>query len=570
MSQPTHTVSVLSPDDLEQIQQIGSIREEQIHITGGKKIDYNDLKSQIESDLTPPNVTLTPSNTTANLQVGDSNVVTIPIANNSTGGLLTALDKSKLDTVEAYAKDDQTPAEIKTALESLTGNNRLDASAIKNLNTLSGGDGLSAYQIAVNNGFFGTEEEWLESLVGPQGTPGQDGANGLSGLQGPAGPQGDPGQNGADGLPGPAGAQGPQGDPGPPGPQGNPGQNGLPGPPGQDGIGVPSGGTMGQILTKKSNIDYDTTWVAPSAADIQLQSDYAETSNLEVSFIANKPAIDVSLSLITTIINVARFKINLLHAPLDVTISSATLDGFSTSGYSINLTSDDLLITLPDNGSAGLLFIIFNLSNGATVTKELNISGLRTFQPDWNGGVGNVNTIKNIPAVLNQITTAGSGEIITAVERNKLNNLKEYTVFTNANPAIKFYGVQSEVTVTQTSTINRNTYIITLDNFNSLKSASFAYEFLDPGDFHIKIIVTNQPAINWNGTTTLNYDVLTNWDVKTYIPNLASYRLSPYAENYIYATVIPAEKAVEYVYLKSQVEFNVGISDPSLMFEIVF
>lgn len=40
-----------------------------------------------------------------------------------------------------------------------------------------GADGKSAYEIAVENGFVGTEEEWLESL---QGSPGDDGAPGLS------------------------------------------------------------------------------------------------------------------------------------------------------------------------------------------------------------------------------------------------------------------------------------------------------------------------------------------------------------------------------------------------------
>lgn len=33
--------------------------------------------------------------------------------------------------------------------------------------------GLSAYEIAVNHGFEGSEEEWLESLRGPQGIPGK-------------------------------------------------------------------------------------------------------------------------------------------------------------------------------------------------------------------------------------------------------------------------------------------------------------------------------------------------------------------------------------------------------------
>ncbi|MED4126310.1 hypothetical protein P4641_20400 [Halalkalibacterium halodurans] len=50
---------------------------------------------------------------------------------------------------------------------------------------MDGQDGASAYEIAVQNGFEGTEQEWLESLVGPRG------------LQGPQGPAG---QNGQDGV----------------------------------------------------------------------------------------------------------------------------------------------------------------------------------------------------------------------------------------------------------------------------------------------------------------------------------------------------------------------------------
>ena len=55
----------------------------------------------------------------------------------------------------------------------------------------TGSDGLSAYQIAVKNGFVGTEEEWLASLVG---------------------------------------------------------------------VGVPLGGTVGQVLSKVDDIDFNTQW----------------------------------------------------------------------------------------------------------------------------------------------------------------------------------------------------------------------------------------------------------------------------------------------------------------------
>src|SRR5690606_4223475 len=53
-----------------------------------------------------------------------------------------------------------------------------------------GADGLSAYEVAVANGFEGSEAEWLASLVGPQGPQGE---------AGPQGEQGPAGDDGADG-----------------------------------------------------------------------------------------------------------------------------------------------------------------------------------------------------------------------------------------------------------------------------------------------------------------------------------------------------------------------------------
>jgi hypothetical protein len=40
------------------------------------------------------------------------------------------------------------------------------------------GDGLTAYEIAVQNGFIGTEKEWLVSLIGPPGPKGDSGTGG--------------------------------------------------------------------------------------------------------------------------------------------------------------------------------------------------------------------------------------------------------------------------------------------------------------------------------------------------------------------------------------------------------
>jgi hypothetical protein len=60
----------------------------------------------------------------------------------------------------------------------------------------AGADGKSAFQIAVDNGFVGTEAQWLASLAGAAG------ADGDVGPQGPAGPAGAEGAEGAAGVDG--------------------------------------------------------------------------------------------------------------------------------------------------------------------------------------------------------------------------------------------------------------------------------------------------------------------------------------------------------------------------------
>lgn len=104
----------------------------------------------------------------------------------------------------------------------------------------TGQPGLSAYQLAVNAGFKGSETEWLDYLrkgpQGQQGTPGKDGKDGQSAYQiwlnnGHKGTETDF----LNSLIGVRGEQGPQGEPGKngqdgaQGPQGQPGQNGKDG-----------------------------------------------------------------------------------------------------------------------------------------------------------------------------------------------------------------------------------------------------------------------------------------------------------------------------------------------------
>lgn len=102
-----------------------------------------------------------------------------------------------------------------------------------------GADGKSAFEIAVENGFVGTETDWLESLKGADGRDGMNGSDGIDGQPGKDGRDGADGTNGKsafeiavekgfigtetdwlESLKGKDGAVGPQGEQGPPGKDG--------------------------------------------------------------------------------------------------------------------------------------------------------------------------------------------------------------------------------------------------------------------------------------------------------------------------------------------------------------
>lgn len=63
-------------------------------------------------------------------------------------------------------------------------------------------NGKSAYEIAVEGGFEGTEEEWIESLKGDKGDTGEQGEKGDKGEKGDTGENGTDGKDGSDGQDG--------------------------------------------------------------------------------------------------------------------------------------------------------------------------------------------------------------------------------------------------------------------------------------------------------------------------------------------------------------------------------
>ena len=116
--------------------------------------------------------------------------------------------------------------------------------------------GKSAYEVAVENGFSGTETEWLASLKGATGAPGANGKDGTDGKtpyvgdngnwyigaddtgkpsRGEKGEKGEKGDTGAQGIQGVQGEKGDKGDKGSPGAKGDKGEPGAKGDKGDPG-----------------------------------------------------------------------------------------------------------------------------------------------------------------------------------------------------------------------------------------------------------------------------------------------------------------------------------------------
>ena len=141
-----------------------------------------------------------------------------------------------------------------------------------------GKDGKSAYEIAVENGFVGTESEWLESLKGADGKDGTDGLPGKDGIDGKNGADGHDGVNGIDGksayeiavangfigtesewLESLKGSDGRDGIDGKDGADGQPGKNGIDGDPGADGT---DGKSAYIIAVEHGFTGTETAWLA--------------------------------------------------------------------------------------------------------------------------------------------------------------------------------------------------------------------------------------------------------------------------------------------------------------------
>lgn len=128
-------------------------------------------------------------------------------ATDAAGSASTAATKAgEASTSAGAAKADADRAE-----EASTNAANAATNAVKQAKEAGTFDGQSAYALAVQLGYTGSEAAWIASLKGAKGDKGDTGAQGPRGATGATGPQGPQGPTGATGARGATGATGPQG-----------------------------------------------------------------------------------------------------------------------------------------------------------------------------------------------------------------------------------------------------------------------------------------------------------------------------------------------------------------------
>lgn len=112
---------------------------------------------------------------------------------------------------EASTSAEAAKADADRAEKASTSAANAATNAVKQAKEAGTFDGQSAYALAVQLGYTGSESAWIASLKGAKGDKGDTGAQGPKGATGATGPQGPQGPTGATGARGPTGATGPQG-----------------------------------------------------------------------------------------------------------------------------------------------------------------------------------------------------------------------------------------------------------------------------------------------------------------------------------------------------------------------
>lgn len=217
----------------------------------------------------------------------------------------------------------------------------------------------------------------------------------LGKLQGPAGPQGEQGEAGPKGEQGVQGPQGIQGVQGPQGPTGEPGEKGDKG---EAGPGVPTGGTTGQKLVKKSDTSYDTEWI----------DDFEVEDSLEIDSTTNAPSVNAvknAFSNPNLLIN-GDFKVNQRGQTTYTATgtTSYTLDRwkwYAASGSTIS-KNDDGTITIKSLGECWITQLLENALDEDNYTVSCEVVSVTGDVSFWFEGMDSVT--KDIVVGHNKLT----------------------------------------------------------------------------------------------------------------------------------------------------------------------
>lgn len=268
--------------------------------------------------------------------------------------------------------------------------------------------GYSAYEIAVQEGFVGTEAEWLASLKGDTGATGPQGPQGVAGPQGEQGPRGVMGETGPTGPQGIQGIQGPKGDTGETGPQGPQGPAGV--------------STWSEIEDKP----FSTIGSGLTVSEGVLSAD-------SQTFIESDPIFGASPASTITASDISDWnaKQDALTAGANITISgseiSATFtftesDPVFSASPAASITSSDIsdwnaIISMPDPALGGNGDVLTVNSNAEAVWRAISAVPSTSQIPDGNvlATVSGVATWVNDPVLTT--STASEGDVLTINSR---------------------------------------------------------------------------------------------------------------------------------------------------------
>ncbi|ATL89412.1 collagen-like triple helix repeat-containing protein [Faecalibacterium prausnitzii] len=190
-------------------ERIGGLEEKATSSAAAAKDSADAAKSSETKSAASEKNAKTSENAAKRILTDTQNAVKTVTANMNAaaGSASTAATKAgEASTSAGAAKNDADRAEKASTSAANAATN-----AVKQAKEAGTFDGQSAYALAVQLGYTGSEAAWIASLKGAKGDKGDTGAQGPKGATGPQGPQGPTGPQGATGARGPTGATGPQG-----------------------------------------------------------------------------------------------------------------------------------------------------------------------------------------------------------------------------------------------------------------------------------------------------------------------------------------------------------------------